>query len=114
MAVKPITVDCKVIFVEVADLVEERPDGFEYTSRDEDRDMGDRIRDLVGVLTMPVQAAFEGSGAQEWAIEVNLGFNGETGLPFVVKAETNASVKVSAKWNSDRRSQRGPRSALAL
>jgi hypothetical protein len=98
MAVKPITINGREIFVEVADLPEERPDGFEYTSRDEDQDMGDRIRDLVGVLTMPVQAAFEGSGAQEWAIEVSLGFNGETGLPFVAKAQTNASVKVSAKW----------------
>lgn len=98
MALKPITVNGKTIFVEVADLTEESPDGFEYTSRDEDRDMGNRIRDLVGVLTMPVQAAFEGSGAQEWAIEVSLGFNGETGLPFIAKAETNASIKVSAKW----------------
>jgi hypothetical protein len=98
MALTPITVSGKTIFVEVADLQEERRGGFEYTSRDADRDMGDRIRDLVGVLTMPVQAAFEGSGAEEWTIEVNLGFNGETGLPFVAKAETNASVKVSAKW----------------
>ena len=98
MAVKQITVNGKEVFVEVANLAEEKPDGFEYTNREHDRDMGDRIRDLVGVLTMPVQAAFEGSGAEEWAIEVNLGFNGETGLPFVAKAETNASVKISAKW----------------
>jgi len=98
MAIKSITVDGRTILVEVAELPEEGPSGFEYTSRDEEKDVGDRIRDLVGVLTMPLQAAFEGSGAQEWAIEVSLGFNGETGLPFIAKAETNASVKVSAKW----------------
>jgi hypothetical protein len=101
MAIKPITVDGRTILVEVAELSEEGASGFEYTSRDEETDMGDRIRDLVGVLTLPVQAAFRGSGAEEWAIEVSLGFSGETGLPFIAKAETNASVKVSAKWKKE-------------
>ena len=64
------------------------------TVRPNGRRGGPSLVALAIALAMPAGAA----GAEE----------------IVVKAETNASVKVSAKWNSDRRSQRGPRSALAL
>ena len=31
-------------------------------------------------------------------VEVNLGFKGKTGLPFVAEGEANGAVKVSATW----------------
>ncbi len=105
MALKEIKVGGKTILVEIAELplegkaVGKQAGRFEGTSvRGKVEDMAEDIRDLVGVLTAPVQAAFEGSGAEEWSVEINFGFKGETGLPFVAKGEANAAVKVTAKW----------------
>ncbi len=113
MALREILVNGKPLLVEVSPLEQEgggnavpaaRARGrHEYTDARGERsggehDLADRIRDLVAVVTAPVQAAFEGSGAAEWTLEVNVGFKGETGLPFVAKGEANAAVKVSAKW----------------
>jgi hypothetical protein len=117
MAIKEIQVGGTNLLVEVAEL--EKPgsgaefsanrgefeelnmlagEGFEFTATREERDLSDRIRDVVATLTAPIHAAFEGSGAEEWAMEVNFGFKGESGLPFIAKGEANASVKVTAKW----------------
>jgi hypothetical protein len=105
MALREITLGGKKILVEVADLpVEGKPlapegERFENTSVPARvGDLADHIENLVAVLTAPVQAAFKGSKAEEWALEVNFGFKGETGLPFVAKGEANAAVKVTAKW----------------
>ncbi len=105
MALREILVDGKSILVEVTDLpVEGQPvtreaDRFENTSaNDKVDDLAGHIENLVAVLSKPVLAAFKGSGAEEWTLEVNLGFKGETGVPFVAKGEANAAVKVTAKW----------------
>lgn len=101
MALREITVGGKAVLVEVAEVevegVQGGGDRFQYTSAKES-DIAERIRDLVSVLTMPVQAAFEGTGAEEWSLEINCGFKGETGVPFIAKGEANAAVKVTAKW----------------
>lgn len=100
MTLKNIMVGGKAVLVEVAELEVEggaTDAGFEYTAFS-GGDVAERIRDLVGVLTAPVRAAFEGSGAEEWSLEVNFGFKGETGVPFIAKGEANAAVKVTAKW----------------
>ena len=98
MALKEIKVGGNPVLVEVTVLDMEGREGFEYTSKDENEDMAERIEGLVSVLTAPVQTAFTGAGADEWSLEVNVGFKGETGLPFVAKGEANAAVKVTAKW----------------
>lgn len=100
MGLKGVMVGGKAVLVEVTELeVEGGAVGtdYEYTALS-GGDIADRIRDLVGVLTAPVRAAFEGAGAEEWSLEVNLGFKGETGVPFIAKGEANAAVKVTAKW----------------
>ena len=103
MALKEVSLGGKAILLEVVDLeVEEASEGdpdFENTSvREKVGDLADSIRDLVEVVTAPARAAFEGSQAEEWAIELNIGFKGETGWPFVAKGEANAAVKITAKW----------------
>jgi len=105
MALKEITVDGEVILVEVTDLPVEggavRGSGgrFEYTAAG--GDMGKYISGLVQAMTKPVQRAIDGAGASEWTLELNLGFKGETGLPFIAKGEAEGAVKVTAKWNKD-------------
>jgi hypothetical protein len=103
MALKQVSLGGKNIWIEVAELPVEggvaQGDRFENTSvREKVGDLADSIRDLVEVVTAPARAAFEGSQAEEWAIELNIGFKGETGLPFVAKGEANAAVKITAKW----------------
>ena len=110
MALREITIDGQPILVEVADLSVEnavthetlatRGGGrFEYTdATDKISDMKDRLDHLVKALTAPVQNAFKGAGADEWSLEISIGFKGETGLPFIASGEANAALKVSAKW----------------
>ncbi len=100
MALKEITLNGKTVLVEVAELGANRGGrdrGGELTGCG-DQDLAQRIEDLVATLSSPIQAAFRGSGVEEWSMEVNFGFKGETGLPFIAKGEANASVKVTAKW----------------
>jgi hypothetical protein len=103
MALKEVSLGGKTILVEVVELPVEGREGpserFENTSvREKVGDLADSIRDLVEVVTAPARAAFEGSQAEEWAIELNIGFKGESGLPFIAKGEANAAVKITAKW----------------
>jgi hypothetical protein len=99
MALENVMVGGKSVLVEVAELEMEggAGAGFEYTALS-GGDVADHIRDLVGALTAPVRAAFEGAGAEEWSLGINFGFKGETGVPFIAKGEANAAVKVTAKW----------------
>jgi hypothetical protein len=107
MPLKEIKVDDEMILVEVSDLSVERQGAgrgggrFEYTDAGDDADMGERIRGLLGVLARPVQKTLETAGAAEWTMEVNFGFKGESGVPFVAKGEVNGAVKVIAKWTKD-------------
>lgn len=103
MTLRQVTLGGKTILVEIADLPVEGGAGpserFENTSvREKVGDLADSIRDLVEVVTAPARAAFAGSQPEEWAIELNIGFKGESGLPFVAKGEANAAVKITAKW----------------
>jgi hypothetical protein len=106
MALREILIDGQPILVEVADLEVEgqtaatRGGGrFQYTdATDKIGDMKDRLDHLVQVLATPVQNALKGAGADEWTVEISIGFKGETGLPFIASGEANAALKVSAKW----------------
>ncbi len=101
MALKQVMIGGKQIWIEVVELQADTASGerFKETSVTEKiGDLADVIRDIVGVVTEPVYAAFEGSRAAEWSMELNLGFKAEGGVPFVAKGETNASVKITAKW----------------
>jgi hypothetical protein len=111
MPLKEIKIDNETVLVEVSDLSVERQgagrgaasgaERFEYTDAGDDADMAGRIRGLLGVLARPVQQTLKTAGAAEWTMEVNFGFKGESGVPFVAKGEVNGAVKVIAKWTRD-------------
>ena len=105
MPLREIMLNGQPILVEVADLTVEgepaAPNRFENTDlTGRLADMKDRIGPIINALAAPVQAAMKAAGAAEWSIEVNIGFKGETGVPFLAAAEANAAVKVSAKWKA--------------
>ena len=62
------------------------------------QDLPEYIRKTVSIMTSPVRAAFEGAGASEWSMELNIGIKGGVGIPFIANGETDAAIKVVAKW----------------
>lgn len=105
MPLKTVTLNGQSILIEVADLKAEgeiraeSADGFEDTSlADRIHDMKDRLDPILRALAVPVQAVMQTAGAAEWSLEVNIGFEGEAGIPFVANGKANAAVKVSATW----------------
>ena len=61
-------------------------------------DAGQRIRSIVTAVTAPVASAMDAIGADEWGLELSLGFKGGAGIPFLANGEANGALKVSAKW----------------
>lgn len=101
--VEPIKVNGETLYIEVTDI--EGPpseeDDYEYTSADELVDAGERIHSTLGVLAATVQEAFKKAPPAEWTLEINLGFKGKAGIPFITEGEANGAVKVSATWKRD-------------
>lgn len=76
----------------------------ELTSRavsDELQDVGTDLRTILQAVTRPIRAAFADAAPNEWSVEVNLGFSGQGGIPFLASAEANGGVKVTLKWVKD-------------
>jgi hypothetical protein len=102
MALREISINDEPILIEVTDLqIEGQPDSgrFEFTDATKKiGDMKERLDQMIKGLTAPVQDALRGAGADEWTLEISIGFKGGTGLPFIASGEANAALKVSAKW----------------
>lgn len=59
------------------------------------------FRYLDGALRMTVdsvQKAMQNSGAEEWTMELNVGFQGLAAIPVFLKNGANATLKVTATW----------------
>lgn len=92
------------IYVEVAEI-EQQPieakstDGFEKTTAaDQLISAGEQVRNTITALATVVHDALSKARPDEWTLEINIGFNGKAGIPFVVEGGANGAVKVSAKW----------------
>jgi hypothetical protein len=111
---KAINVGGETIYVEVTDLPIEGSDAgahgedrWEKTSAKGDEEIGERIRGLIGVVTAPVQHALSVAGAAEWTVEVSVGFEAQSGLPFIATGKANGAVKVTAKWAKESQEDAG-------
>ena len=77
------------------------PSYAEYTSvSDKVRSTGEAIRETIAALAETVQQGLSHLQPDEWKLEVNLGFKGQTGIPFIVGGEANGAVKVTATWKA--------------
>jgi hypothetical protein len=75
------------------------PDYLEHTSvKDKMITAADAVRDTIAALAETVQQGLAALEPDEWKLELNLGFKGKTGLPFVAEGEANGAVKVCATW----------------
>jgi hypothetical protein len=105
--IEPFEFHGKTIYIEVTDAQlglsvasgQGLPDDMEYTGlKDKAITAADAVRDTIAALAKTVHQGLGGLAPDEWKLEVNLGFKGKTGLPFVAEGETNGAVKVSATW----------------
>tara|TARA_B100001105_G_C22393526_1_gene445599 strand:- start:2520 stop:2867 length:348 start_codon:yes stop_codon:yes gene_type:complete len=62
------------------------------------KDAGERIKSIVEAVAQPVAAALGAIDADEWGLELSLGFKGGVGIPFLANGEANGALKVTAKW----------------
>ena len=109
--IEPFTFHGKIIYIEVTETQldrvlalpgvsgQELPEDMEYTAvQDKVIAAADAVRDTIAALAETVHQGLAALKPDEWKLEVNLGFKGKTGLPFVAEDEANGAVKVSATW----------------
>lgn len=95
----------EIIYVEVTEVEQEGPDivrpsdGYEKTSAESElASAGERVRRTIGALAATIHEALDKAKPAEWTLEINLGFKGKAGIPFITEGEANGAVKVTAKW----------------
>lgn len=92
----------QTIYVEVTEIQQveaKSKDGFEKTTAvDQLVSAGEQVRSTISALAAMVQEALSHAQPAEWTLEINIGFNGKAGIPFVAEGGANGAVKVSAKW----------------
>jgi len=60
------------------------------------------MRNSIGAMARNVHASLAEHAPHEWAMEVSIGFKGETQpIPVIVTGSATGSVKVIAKWKRD-------------
>ena len=113
MPTKPFIIAGRSILIEYQDIdasdnvVTSRPGvqvtrggikGVEVARDIELADLAQELEPTVEAILRPVAAALSRVSADEWGVELSIGFKGSAGIPFLASGEANGSVKVSAKW----------------
>lgn len=89
----------ETIYVEVAEVEQGEEDGYEKTSAEGKLlDAGEQVRKIIEALATTMHGALIKVKPAEWTLEINLGFKGKAGIPFVTEGEANGAVKVTIKW----------------
>lgn len=103
-SIQPLKFGDDTIYIEVSDVDEigkakEPADRFENVSAlDRVRESGKEVRATVKALCTTMQSALQETQPDEWTLELNLGFKGQAGIPFVTQGEANGAVKITATW----------------
>lgn len=76
------------------------PEGAELTSAARKVvDAMKALKDILGGVFDTVHDAIKERAPDEWGIELNIAFKGKVDvIPVIVSGESNASIKVHAKW----------------
>ena len=56
------------------------------------------VRDTLEAVISSVSSGMKAAAPDEWSVEVNLGFDGKTKVPFVAEGGINGGIKVTATW----------------
>lgn len=102
--------DGTMIYVEVEDTALSKslvrkgnvdlPEGAELTSTaTKTIDALKALKGMLGGVFDSVHEAIRERSPDEWSVELNIGFKGKVdAIPVIVSGESNASIKVLAKW----------------
>jgi len=102
--IQPLKFGDQVIYIEVSEVEQQGQDPSEQTrfksvnALDDIQDAGTKVLSTVKALCATMQQALADSKPSEWTLEINMGFKGSAGVPFVTQGEANGAVKVTAKW----------------
>lgn len=94
----------QTVYVEVSEVEQQGgpPDDenrFEdVNALDQVKEAGSKVHGTIKALSETVQSALDSAQPEEWSLEINLGFKGKAGIPFITEGEANGAVKVIAKW----------------
>ncbi len=94
----------ETLYIEVSDVEQRGGAGLDdedledVNALDDIADVAEQIRGTIKALAKTVQGALAESQPKEWTLEINLGFKGSAGIPFLAEGEANGAVKVTAKW----------------
>lgn len=106
--IQPLKFGEQTIYIEVSDVnelgkAEPEDDRYEQVNAlDSVKEAGSQVHQTIKALSNTVQSALSDAKPSEWSLEINLGFKGKTGIPFIAEGEANGTVKVTAKWKNDR------------
>lgn len=100
--IQPLKFGEETVYIEISDVEQvgkSKSDEFEKVSAiDKVTDAGRQIQSTIKALSGTVLAALSDSKPTEWSMEINLGFKGKGGIPFITEGEAAGAVKVTAKW----------------
>ena len=99
--IEPLDFNGETIFIEVAEVEggQLSDDGCEHTSTEAELiKTGERVRSTISTLADVVRSGLDRVDPTEWTLEINLGFKGKAGIPFITEGEANGAIKVTAKW----------------
>ncbi|MGD0959471.1 MAG: CU044_2847 family protein [Methylomonas sp.] len=98
----------ETIYIEVSDVdnsyvdkkraMAKKDDMENVNALEEIVDIGQKLDGTIKALTQTVKSALAAAEPKEWSLEINLGFEGKAGIPFITQGEANCAVKVVAKW----------------
>ncbi|MDH3598668.1 MAG: hypothetical protein OEU26_03395 [Candidatus Tectomicrobia bacterium] len=104
--IEPLKFNGETIFIEVSEIEQDQTseetspgDAYEDISAETRLiEAGERVRSTISTLAATVRHALDKVEPSEWTLEINLGFKGKAGIPFVTQGEANGAIKVTAKW----------------
>jgi hypothetical protein len=109
--IKPLTLDDGsqiLVEVEQADVPMAAPTDFLPASTEptgigaKPDDAMAMLRNSIGAMARNVHASLADQSPHEWAMEVSIGFKGETRpIPVIVTGSATGSVRVTAKWKRE-------------
>ena len=105
--IQPLKFGKETIYIEVSDVnelgkAEPAEDQYEQVNAlDDVKEAGNQVLGTIKALSETVQTALADADPNEWSLEINLGFKGRTGIPFIAEGEANGTVKIIAKWKKD-------------
>ena len=96
--IEPLNFNGETIFVEITEVAPDDNHEAETGLETALSETGTRVYSTITALATTVHSALDMVNPTEWTLEINLGFKGKAGTPFITEGDANGAIKVIAKW----------------